>query len=166
MDGRDLEVEDPVQRNRATQKWNRRELAGRFFWSLCRPLFSLSPRLFWQWRIWLLRLFGARIGKNVHIFPTVKITIPWNISIGDSSAIGDKAILYALGPISIGSQVTVSQGAHLCAGTHDWRDPAMPLLKPPITIGNGCWLCADVFKDVPSYAIAIGNPAEIVKSRH
>jgi putative colanic acid biosynthesis acetyltransferase WcaF len=127
----------------------------------------------------LLRLFGAQIGRNVHIHPSVYITIPWNLSIGDKTAVGDRVILYALGPIVIGECVTVSQYAHLCAGTHDWRDPVMRLIKTPITIGNGAWICADAFigpgvtvgaraivgaravtmRNVAPGAIVSGNPA-------
>ena len=105
--------------------------------------------------------------------------MPWNLEIGEYAAIGDRAILYALGPITIGARATISQRAHLCAGTHDIRDPARPLLKPPITIGSDAWVCADAFvgpgvtvgehaivgaravamKDVPAHAIVVGNPA-------
>lgn len=71
--------------------------------------------------------------------------MPWNLVLGAQCAVGDRAILYSLGPIMIGPRTTVSQGAHLCAGTHDWRDPTMPLLKPPIEIGADAWVCADAF---------------------
>ncbi|MER8423318.1 colanic acid biosynthesis acetyltransferase WcaF [Mesorhizobium sp. M1403] len=174
-----------VAGNRAARKWSRRELAGRFFWDLSRPLFAWSPRPFWGWRRAVLRLFGARIGREVHIYPTVRITIPWNLTIGDQSAVGDRAILYALGPISLGDRVTVSQGAHLCAGTHDYRDPTMPLEKRPIVIGSGAWICADAFigpgvtvgasaiagarsvvmKNVDEKTIVVGNPAKKVGLR-
>ena len=139
----------------------------------------------WGWRRFLLRLFGARIGSEVHIYPDVLVTIPWNLSIGGDAAIGARAILYALGPITIGERATVSQGAHLCAGTHDYRDPAMPLMKPPITIGKDAWICADAFvgpgvvvgdraiigarcvamKDVAAEAVMVGNPARCVAMR-
>ena len=174
-----------VAANRRAAKWTRRELLGRLLWSIAQPLFSFSPRPFWAWRRGLLRLFGAKIGRDVHIYPSVRLTIPWNLVIGDQSAVGDRAILYALGPITIGPRVTVSQGAHLCAGTHDWRDPAMPLVKPPIRIGAGAWICADAFigpgitlgqgaivgaravamRDIPAAAIVVGNPGEVVSSR-
>ena len=168
-----------VSANRAARKWSRRELAGRLLWALVAPLFALSPRPFWGWRRWLLRRFGATIDRRVHVYPSVRITIPWNIEIGDQSTIGDRAILYALGPITIGERVTVSQGAHLCAGTHDWRRADRPLLKVPITIGDDAWICADAFigpnvsvgrgaivgaravamKNVPEETTVVGNPA-------
>lgn len=71
--------------------------------------------------------------------------MPWNLKVGDFSAVGDDVRLYALGPIEIGRRTTVSQGAHLCAGTHDHRRRDFPLVKSPITVGDDAWLCADVF---------------------
>ena len=93
----------------------------------------------------MLRLFGARIGEEVHIFQTVRITIPWNLKLEDHCAIGDRVILYALGQVRIRPRTTFAQGAHLCAGTHDWRQKHMPLLKPPIDIGADCWICEDAY---------------------
>lgn len=128
----------------------------------------------------MVRCFGGQIGRDVHLHPTVRITIPWNLRIGDQAAVGDCAILYALGPIEIGPRATVSQYAHLCAGTHNWRDPARPLLKTPIQIGADAWVCADAFvgpgvrigqgailgaravamKDLPEAHIGVGNPMQ------
>lgn len=142
-------------------------------------LFRVIPRPFWGVRRALLRAFGAKIGAQVHLHPTVRILIPFTLEIGDQTAVGDRAILYGLGPITIGARVTISQGAHLCAGTHDWRDPAMPLIKAPITVGPDAWICAEAFvgpgvtvgqgaivgaravavKDVPADHMALGNPA-------
>ena len=135
-----------VTANRAVRKWSRKEIAGRMLWDLLHPFFAFSPRPMWAWRRGLLRpFFGARIGRHVHIYPTARISVPWSLSIADESAIGDRAIVYALGPISVGKRATISQGVHLCAGTHDYRDPTMPLLKPPIAIGDDSWICADAF---------------------
>jgi len=180
-----LTEELDVNANRRALKWSRREQVGRVLWGIAAPLFRLSPRPFWGWRRMLLRVFGAKVSPNVHIFPTVRITIPWNLDLGAQSAVGDRAILYALGPIRIGDRTTVSQGAHLCAGTHDWRDPAMPLLKPSITIGEDAWICADAFigpgvsvgaraivgaravavRDVAKGIIVAGNPAKEIGKR-
>jgi len=168
-----------VAANRAARKWTRREQVGRVLWALAAPLFRLSPRPFWGWRRGMLRLFGARVGRDVHVYPTVRIAIPWNLTLGDGCAVGDYAILYALGPITLGPGATVSQYAHLCAGSHDWRDPAMPLTKPPIVLGADVWVCADAFvgpgvtvgegailaartvltKHVDPHSIVAGNPA-------
>jgi len=174
-----------VAANRTALKWTRREQLGRLLWALAFPLFRLSPRPCWAWRRLLLRAYGARIGTDVHIFPTVRITIPWNLEIGDAAAVGDHAILYALGPISIGPRATISQYAHLCAGTHDIARADRPLLKLPIAIGADAWICADAFvgpnvrigentivgaravvmKDVGSSIIVAGNPARKIGTR-
>lgn len=160
-------------------------MAGRVLWMIVHPLFSFSPRPMWGWRRFLLRMFGACIGRGVQIYPTVRITIPWNVSIGDDTSIGDRAIVYALGSIEIGRQATISQGVHLCAGSHDYTRTDMLLLKLPISIGEGTWICADAFigpdvtigdlaivgaravvmKDVPADMIVAGNPAVVIRRR-
>lgn len=175
-----------IAANRLNQKWTARELIGRALWELLRgPLFSWTPRHLWGWRRGVLRLFGAKIGREVHIYPTVKITIPWNLDFGTHAAVGDRVILYALGPITIGERTTVSQGAHICAGSHDYNDPTMPLTKRPIHVGDEAWICADAFvgpgvtigaraivgaravamRDVADDAIVVGNPARVIKVR-
>jgi putative colanic acid biosynthesis acetyltransferase WcaF len=174
-----------IKANRRATKWSRRELALRLIWEICQPLFRLSPRQFWVWRRMLLRAFGASIGNGVHIHPTAKIFAPWALKIGDQSSVGDGAILYNLGPLTIGAAATSSQGAHLCGGTHDHRDPTMPLVKAAISVGNRVWVCADAFvgpdvtigdgailaaravviKPVSPDVIVGGNPAVLIKLR-
>jgi putative colanic acid biosynthesis acetyltransferase WcaF len=175
-----------ITANRRAVKWTRKELIGRIVWGVLRsPLFVWTPRPFWGWRRTVLRLFGARIGRDVHIHPDVRIVIPWNLDIGDDSAVGECAILYALGPITIGKRVTISQNAHLCAGTHDFRGADMALLKLPIQIGDEAWICADAFigpdvnvgkrtvvgaravvmKDIDPEMIVAGNPARVLGTR-
>ncbi len=168
-----------VSANRRAQKWTAREQAGRVLWAAVQPLFRFSPRICWGWRRFLLRCFGARVGREVHVSPSVQIAIPWNLELGDWSAIGFDALIYCLGPIRLGRRVVVSHRAHLCAGTHDFRDPTMPLIKPPIVIHDDAWVCADAFigpgveigagavvgarsvvvKDVDPWRIVAGNPA-------
>lgn len=136
-------------------------------WALVQPAFRLSPRPLWGWRRLMLRLFGARIGREVHIHPSVRITIPWNLHIGDLAAVGDDVRLYALGRIEIGRRATISQGAHLCAGTHDYRRAEFPLVKSPIAIGDDAWICADAFVG-PGVRIAemaiVGARSVVVRS--
>ena len=141
MDGVTLDI----AANRGARKYSRRALVGRVLWSMAYPLFRCSPRLLWIWRNVLLRLFGASIGRSVRIYPTVDIIIPWTLTIADEATVGHRATLYALGPITIGARATVSQGAHLCAGTHEYNKPNFPLLKQPIVVGEGVWICADAF---------------------
>jgi len=158
----------------------------RILWSLCSPLFRYSPRPFFRWRCLLLKAFGARIGSKVHIYNSATIYMPWNLKVGDWSSIGEHAFIYNLGKITIGTEATISHRAHLCAGTHDYTSPALPLIKTPITIGNQCWICADSFigpnvsigdgaivgaraviiKDITPWSIMAGNPAKQIKVRH
>lgn len=172
-----------VDANRGARKWSRREQIGRILWGLATPLFGLSPRPLWGWRRMLLRTLGAKVGRDVHVYPTARITMPWNLTLDEGCAVGDRAILYALGPITIGARATVSQGAHLCAGTHDLSRPDRPLVKPPIVIGSDAWVAADAFvgpsvklgegavvgarsvvmKDIEPGHVVVGNPAKSIK---
>jgi putative colanic acid biosynthesis acetyltransferase WcaF len=174
-----------IAANRSARKWSSRELAGRALWALAQPAFVWSPRLLWGWRNALLRLFGARIGADVHIHPSVRIAVPWRLEVGDFTALGDRVVVYSLGQVRIGKAVTVSQHAHLCAGTHDHRLTTFPLVKAPISVGDGAWICADAFvgpgvtvgehaivaaravavRDVEPWAIVAGNPARRVGAR-
>jgi len=134
-----------IEANRRSEKYTRGELVGRFLWAACTPLFRWSPRLCWGWRRFMLRLFGAKIGVQVHIHPSARIFLPWNLEIGDWSSVGFEALLYNLGPMKVGEGVTISQRAHLCGGTHKFREAAMPLVRASISVGDEAWICADAF---------------------
>jgi putative colanic acid biosynthesis acetyltransferase WcaF len=174
-----------VAANRRAVKYSKGELLKRVLWGFAQPLFRYSPRIFWAWRAFLLRLFGAKVGREVHMYNSAVIYMPWNLEIGDWSSIGEHAYIYNLGKVTIGKAVTISHRAHLCAGTHDYTDPAMPLLKPPIVIRDQAWICTDAYvgpglvigegavvgaravvvKDVEPWAIVAGNPARIIGKR-
>jgi putative colanic acid biosynthesis acetyltransferase WcaF len=160
--------------------------ARRVAWMFARTfLFRPSFHNWYAWRRLLLRAFGAKIGQGVRVRPSANIEMPWNLDLADGVVIGDYAILYSLGKITIGERTVVSQYAHLCAGTHDYRDPKFPLLTPPITVGAGAWIAADAFispgvaigdrtvvaaratvvKDVPPDQVVGGNPAKFIKMR-
>ena len=51
------------------------------WWLVHSILFKTSPQFLYGWRVFLLRLFGAKIGKKVIIRPSVKVTYPWKLSI-------------------------------------------------------------------------------------
>jgi len=175
-----------IAANRLARKWTARELLGRAFWEVAgMRLFAWSPRIAWGWRRAVLRGFGARIGHDVRIDPSVLVPVPWNLDIADEVGIGARAKLYCLGLITIGRGATVSQDAHLCAGSHDFRSPDMRLLKLPISIGSGAWICADAYigpgvtvghgavvgaravvvRDVVPCSIVAGNPAREIGQR-
>jgi putative colanic acid biosynthesis acetyltransferase WcaF len=165
--------------NRRNQSYSLREYTLRCLWTIVIPFFRLSPRPFFFWRNLLLRLLGADIGKNVHIYPTVNIFFPWMLTVKDGSAIGDDVLIYNLGPVVLGERVTISHRAHLCAGTHDLQIPHRPLIRSPITVEDGAWICADVFigpgvrvgscaivgaraavfRDITAHTVVGGNPA-------
>ena len=107
--------------------------------------FRNSPQFLYGWRRFILRLFGANIGKKVIIRPSVEITYPWKVVICDYSWIVDNVVLYSLGKITIGSNTVVSQKSYLCTGSHDFNSVAFDIFEKPIVIGNSCWIATDVF---------------------
>ncbi|HWQ45652.1 MAG TPA: putative colanic acid biosynthesis acetyltransferase [Longilinea sp.] len=155
------------------------------WWIVQATLFAWSPQFMYAWRNFLLRLFGARIGKRVQIRPSVRVTYPWKLSIGDFSWIGDQVELYTLGDITIGSHTVISQRSYLCTGSHDYTSRSFDIFSKPIAIGNEVWLAAEVFvnpgitintgcvvgvrsvvlDDLPAGKICYGNPAKPVKDR-
>jgi len=174
-----------VTANRTAEKYTRKEQLLRVLWAFVLPFFRFSPRICFGWRTFLLRLFGAKVGYETHIYSSATIYMPWNFEIGNQSSVGEHAYIYNLGKITIGNRTTISQRAHLCAGTHDFTDPAMPLLKPPIIVKDQAWVCADAFvgpgvtvgegaivgacsvavKDVEPWVIVAGNPVKNIRKR-
>jgi putative colanic acid biosynthesis acetyltransferase WcaF len=163
--------------------YGREEYVGKLLWRVVQATLFRWGRP--RHRARLLRMFGADVDPTVDIRGTVKIHHPWLLRMGRYSSIGENVHVYNLGPIVIGEQTAISQNAHLCAGTHDWRDPSMPLVRAGITIGSGTWVCADAFvgpgvrvghnaivaaravvvADVPDGVIVGGNPARVLKAR-
>lgn len=174
-----------IAANRAARKYRATEQLRRLSWSLAALAFRLSPRPMFAWRRWLLRLFGATVGRQVHVYGTARICMPWMLEIGDWSAIGDHAYIYNLGPVRIGERVTISYRTHICAGSHDFTDATLALTRPPVTIGDDVWIGTDAFigpdvtignaamvgaravvvKDVPALQIVAGNPARQIGQR-
>lgn len=158
----------------------------RVFWGMFSFFFRYSPRHFYAWRNFLLRLFSAKIGKGVKIYPSAKIMFPWNLEIGNKSVISWEVILYDLGTIKIGNNTIISQYAHICAGTHDYKTSKFTLLKTPVTIGDNVWIATDAFigpgvivgdnaivaarsvviSNVPDNKVVGGNPAIQIKDRN
>lgn len=103
-------------------------------------LWSRTPRSWHGFRCAILRAFGATVGRNVRISPDVAVEVPWHLSLGDGVEVEERAILYCLGQVSIGRGTLVGPFVHVCAGTHDYRDPRFTLLRTPIVIGERCVL--------------------------
>lgn len=148
-------------------------------------LYRTTPRLAHTWRAFLLRLFGAKIGKAVHPYPSARIWAPWNLEMGDHSCLSEGVDCYCVDKIRIGAHSTVSQYSFLCTASHDYTKSSMPLVTAPITIGERVWITAgvfvgpgvtigdgavvtarsSVFNDLPPWMVARGNPAIPVKVR-
>jgi len=155
------------------------------WWLVQATLFGWSPQFMYGWRRFLLRLFGAEIGKDVLIRPTARITYPWKVKIGNFSWIGDAVVLYSLGKILIGEHTVISQKSYLCTGSHDYTNTTFGISKHPIKIGSQVWLATDVFvspgvhisdgvvvgarssvyHDLPPGMICFGNPAKPIRKR-
>jgi putative colanic acid biosynthesis acetyltransferase WcaF len=160
-------------------------LTVQFWWLVQATLFRGSPQIMYGFRRWLLRLFGAQIGKGVVIRPSVRVPYPWKLKIGDNSWVGDDVVLYSFETITIGRDAVISQKSYLCAGTHDYRSPTFDIQAFPIVIEDQTWVAADVFiapgvtigrgavvgsrssvfTDLPAMMVCIGNPARPVHSR-
>ena len=96
-------------------------------------------------KIFLIKLFGGKVGKNCLISPGVKILIPWNLLIDDDVAIAENVNMYNHDKITIGHNVVISEGAILCTGTHKYWKSQRDLFTRPITIGPMSWICMEAF---------------------
>lgn len=158
----------------------------RALWSVVQALLIRpSPSRAYGWRRFWLRRFGANLAETSATRPDTRITHPWLLTMAPMCILGERVRVYNLGPISIGEQTVVSQDVTLCAGTHDYTRPELPLERPPIAIGRGVWVCAEAFigpgvtigdnavvgaravvtRDVPPDTVVAGNPAKEIKKR-
>ena len=154
--GRAVAVTEPPRKS----PYSVRARIGRLAWGATSfLLWSNTPRAASGIRVALLRLFGAKVGRGVQLDPSVKVEIPWNLTIGDNVRVCRRAILYCLGPITIGDGTLIGPHAHLCAGTHDFTDPRFTLLRQPITIGRGCVIQTAAFV-APSTTVGDGAVLE------
>jgi putative colanic acid biosynthesis acetyltransferase WcaF len=147
--------------------------------------FEYSPKPLHSWRVFILRICGAKVGKGVHIYPKVKIWAPWNLILGDRCGIANGATLYSQGKIFVGKFAVISQGVYICTGTHDYTNPGFPLITKPVVIGDNTWVAADTFvhpgvtlgegcvvgarsvvtKDMPGWMVCSGFPCIPIKKR-
>lgn len=163
-----------------------RNKVGRVLWKcIWLLLFRPTPRPLHAWRCLLLRLFGAKLGKKVHPYPSARIWAPWNLEMGDHSCLGDQVDCYCVDKIQIGAHATISQYSFLCTASHDYSDLSLPLITAPIAIGKHAWVTtgvfvapgviigegsvigarSSVFSDIEPWVVAIGNPARPIKKR-
>lgn len=173
-------------RNRHSMKSKVARLLWNVVWLfLFRPTPDRGLGVFVWWRIFLLRLFGAEIGKHCAVRNSAKIWQPWNLVLGDWVAISEECDIYSVDVIRIGDRSTVSKGAFLCCASHDISSSIMELTYAPITIGHDVWIAARaivlpgvnvgdgtvvaagavITKDVEPWTVVGGNPARFLKKR-
>ena len=148
-------------------------------------LARFTPPPLHGWRRLVLRAFGAQIGRGARVHGSVSVWLPANLSLGENALIGPGVRLYNQGRVSIGARSVVSQRAHICASTHDLRDPLFQLMLRPVSIGAQCWVAAEafvgpgvtmgdravlaargaLFSDAAADGVYQGNPAVFVKDR-
>jgi putative colanic acid biosynthesis acetyltransferase WcaF len=136
-------------------------------------------------RCTILRCFGAKVPMNAHIAGTAWIEMPWNLTMGEFTAIGPRANVYNLGPLIIGDHTVISHDVELCGGSHDFEDPRYPLQTPTMQLGDYVWVAAGAFilpgrtiadgcvvaaravvtKDTEPWTIVGGNPAQKIGDR-
>lgn len=115
----------------------------RLVWNICWGLlYRISPRPFHAWRASLLRLFGAKMGPHCHFYPKSKVWAPWNLICANQVTAGDGVEIYNPAPVTFGSHAILSQDAYVCGATHDYNDPAFPLLAYTMSFGAYSWICA------------------------
>jgi len=161
---------------------------GRVLWNVVwLLLFRPTPRgnLFRPWRIFLLKLFGAKVQWSSNVLPSCMVWQPWNLTMGAYACLSENVDCYTVAPIVIGDQATISQGVKLCTAGHDISSKIMELTYRPIVIGANAWVSgwaivlpgvtigegsvvaagAVVSKDVDSWSVVGGNPAKFIKRR-
>lgn len=149
-----------------------------FFINPLNPLSSLKA--------FLLRMFGAKVGKGVVIKPGVNIKYPWKLVVGDHVWIGENVWIDNLDTVTLGSNSCLSQGAMLLCGNHNYSRSTFDLIVKPITLENGAWVGAKAVvtpgvtlrshsiltvmsvatSDLEPYTINKGNPAVTVRQRN
>ena len=110
-------------------------------WNLVQNGISIRFFIPSKLRIFILRLFGAKIGKWVYIRRGVRVHFPWNLTIGDHSWIGEQVWFINHAPIEIGSNVCISQNAIICSSGHDYKSKSLEYKHKSITIRDGAWVC-------------------------
>ncbi|NOZ36199.1 MAG: colanic acid biosynthesis acetyltransferase WcaF [Chlorobi bacterium] len=158
----------------------------RIFWYFVNVLFFLNP---WNpisfLKVFLLRIFGAKIGKGVIIKPSVNIKYPWRLSVGNNVWIGEKVWIDNLANVEIGNNVSISQGAMLLCGNHNYKKSTFDLITGDIKLEEGVWIGAFSIvtpgitckshsilavnsvatKNLEAYTIYQGNPAAEIRKR-
>lgn len=129
-------------------------------------------------QLFLLKLFGAKVGKGINIKPRVNIHLPWKLKIGDYAWLGEEVFILNFEPVVIGANACISQRVFLCTGNHNYRAEDFAFRNAPISIAAGAWIGAQSFvgpgvkvgeecvvtagsivtSDMPENQVCSGNP--------
>jgi putative colanic acid biosynthesis acetyltransferase WcaF len=174
------------QKDAFTSPWARATRLKFLLWQAAYVLlFRPTPKPFYPWRVLLLRLFGAQVSGKPFVAASAIVRMPWQLVLEDRACLGARSEVYNLARVILRARCTVAQQAYLCAGTHDFSDPALPLVVGEIEIGEDAFVgarafvlpgvvigagavvgaCSVVTKDVPPWAVVVGNPAKFLKNR-
>lgn len=158
----------------------------RALWYLCSWFFLQSYFPFSAFKVFVLRCFGARMGKGIRIKPAVRIKYPWKLEVGDYAWIGEDVWIDNLDQVVIGAHCCISQGAMLLCGNHDFKKSSFDLITKPISLEQGVWIGAKsvvgpgvtvrhhavltvgsvATSDLEAMGIYRGNPAQFIKKRN
>lgn len=166
---------------------SRKNQIVRFVWTIIWFVFAMPfPRsLGNKWKLFLLRLFGAKIHPKAVVYSSVQIYMPWNLIMHEYSCLSPEVDCYNVAKIVIGAHATVSQKTYLCTASHDITKADNPLVTAPILIKDQTWIgasayigmgvtigegavvgaTASVFKNVEPWTVVGGNPAKFIKKR-
>ena len=164
--------------------WNR---VKRMSWNICWFLLArpFPKSLANRWKIFLLRLFGAKISNGAFVYSTANIFMPWNLIMEENSCIASGVDCYNAAPVIIKANATVSQKSYLCTASHNISSASHEQIQRPIIIENRAWVAAEafigpgvtigegavvgaravVFKNVEPWIVVCGNPAIFIKKR-
>ena len=160
--------------------------ARRLVWNVVYQIFFRhSPKPLFIWRIFLLRLFGAKVHSTAYIYPKAVIWAPWLLRCGEFATIADGVTVYNPGGVSLDHHAIASQDSYLCGATHDYNSPKFPLISKAIALEPYSWVCARAIvlpgvtlsegsvlgagavtsKSLDSWSVYAGNPAVKVAAR-
>src|SRR5947209_6860646 len=142
----EIQIVNPEQKSAYDSPWTWNQRFMRVLWEICWIFFCVwTPKPLNPWRLFWLRVFGAKINGTPFVHQRARIEIPWHLTLHDRACIGDRANVYSLGEIELGAGSTVAQEVYLSGGTHDFSSPDMPLVTGRITIGDDAFVGARVF---------------------
>jgi putative colanic acid biosynthesis acetyltransferase WcaF len=179
-------LDAPLQNPYLKPHTSLRNRLARGLWQLAYTvLFLPSPRPCHRWRAFVLRCFGAQLGRDCHIYPKSRIWAPWNLRCEDGAAIADEAVIYNAAEVHLGVHAIVSQQAYLCTASHAIDDGAFPMITAPVSLGAYAWVCARACvlpgvmlgdgavlglgavasKNLEAWQVYAGNPARHIRQR-